>query len=155
MAEEITSRTISVMLNRLNGIPRSAGSWQARAFICAISSKGKKEWTTNSGFIHKSLLSFIEKTLTPFANCFSWKFKFPTNFLVLHALCSQQNYLCSDYISIRCHIFSGQGAQMFPLLISQNNLKRTHSRYDIPLSYREYHALLCSQKSTNNTQLYL
>jgi len=42
MATGITSRTISVILNRLKGIPRSAASWQASAFICAISSGEKR-----------------------------------------------------------------------------------------------------------------
>jgi len=119
-----------------------AGSWQASAFICAISSWEKKEWSASSGSIHKSPLPLIEKTFPPFANCFSWKIKSFTNFLVLQALCRQKYYLCSDYIPIGCRIFSGQGAQVLPLLPSQNNFKWTFPRHDNPLSPRRYHTLI-------------
>jgi len=139
MAEEITSRTISVIENRLNGIPRSAGSWQASAFICAISSGGKKEWSAISWFIHKPMFSFIEKAFTPLANCLSWKIKSFTNFFILIIPSSKKNYLCSKYVPIRCRIFSGQESQVLSLSISQNNFKWTLSRHDIPLSYRRYH----------------
>ena len=105
----MTSRTISVILNRLKGIPRSAGSWQASAFIWEISSGGKKEGPASPGFIHKSSLSLIEKALAPFTNCFSWKVESFTDFLVLHTLCSQENDVGSYDISIRCRIFSGYG----------------------------------------------
>jgi len=150
MAAEITSRTISVMLNRLKGIPRSAGSWQARALICAISSSGKKEWSASSGFIHKPLLSFIEKALAPLTNCLSRQIKSFTDFFVLQTRCGKENYLGPDYISIRCRIFSSQAAQIIPFFVSQNNLKWTFSRHDIPLSQGISYSDL-SQKSTNNT----
>ena len=150
MAAEITSRTISVILNRLKGIPRSAGSWQARALIWAISSSGKKEWSASSGFIHKPLLSFIEETLAPLTNCLSRQIKSFTDFLVLQTRCGKKNYLGPNYISIRCRIFSSQASQVIPFLVSQNNLKWTFSRHDYPLSQ----GISCpdsSQKSITNT----
>ena len=145
MARGITSRTISVILNRLKGIPRSAGSWQASALICATSSGGKNERSASSWFIHQSLLSPVEETLSPFANCFSWKIKSFTNFLVLHIVCSHENYLCSDYIPMRCRIFSDQVAQMLLLFPSQHNLEWTFSRHDIPLSCRKYPTSISSK----------
>ena len=132
MALEITSRTISVILNRLKGIPRSAGSSQASAFICAISSAGKKEWPTSSWLIDKSLLPFIEKPLTPFTNCFSWKIEFFTDFIILHAFCGRENYSCSDHISKRCRIFSRQRNQIISFFIGQNNFKWALFRHDTP-----------------------
>ena len=142
MAREITSRTISVILNRLRGIPRSFGSSQASAFISATSSGGKKEWAASSWFIHQSPLPLVEKTLPPLTNCLSWKIELFTNFLVLQAICSQKDYLCSDYIPIGCRIFSGQGSQTISLFASQNNLKWTLSRHDIPLYPGRYHTLI-------------
>lgn len=151
MATEITSRTISVILNRLKGIPRSAGSWQARAFIWAISSSGKKEWSASSGFIHKPLLSFIEKALAPLTNCLSRQIESFTDFLVLPTRCGKENYLGPDYISIRCRIFSSQATQIIPFFVSQNNLKWTFSRHDSP-SLKGYHAPISakSQQTIRN-----
>lgn len=139
MAAEITSRTISVILNRLKGIPRSAGSWQARALIWAISSGGKRKRASRPVSIHKSLLTFIEKALAPLTNCLSRQIKSFTDFLVLQTRCGKENYLGPDYISIRCRIFSSQATQIIPFFVSQNSLKWTFSRHDIPF-LKGYHA---------------
>ena len=150
MAAEITSRTISVMLNRLKGIPRSAGSWQASAFICAISTGKKNKWSSCSFSILKSPFSVIEKTLAPLANCFPWQIKLFTYFLILHALRSQKDYLRPDYISIRCRIFSNERAQIIPFFAGQSNLKWTFLGHEIPpsigVSYQNF-----NQMSINNT----
>ena len=144
MAREMTSRTISVILNRLRGIPRSAGSSQANAFICAISSGKKNEGSTSPGSIDQSLLPLIEKTLTPLTNCLSWKIKLLTNLLILHAFCSHENYLSSNDIPIRCRISSGQGAQVIVFFLGQNDPKWTFSWHDILPYYGRYHTLISS-----------
>ena len=141
MAAEIISRTISVMLNRLNGMPRFMGSWQARAFIWAISTGGKIKWPSLSWSIFKPLFSFLEKALAPLAHRFSGKIELFTNYLILKTFCSQKNYLRPDHIPIRCRIFSGHRDQISLLDIRKNNLTRTCSWHNILPCYKEYYTI--------------